>query len=80
MDDDTAASQDCPSLTISSLQSEGSIDLFEALASIQGDLLEEASDVGAFLPCTSFSDQLYGDAAPVSFGRCQCVSPVYCGG
>ena len=37
VDEDNAASQDCPSWPFSSQQSEASLDLFDALASIQND-------------------------------------------
>ena len=63
--DDNAASQDCPSLPFSSQQSEESLDLFSALASVQDDLLallqDDASDVGASSTYTLFSDQLHAD-------------------
>jgi hypothetical protein len=65
VDDDNAALQDCPSLAFSFQQTEASLDLFSALASIQDDSLaslqDDGSDVGASLTCTSFSDQIHAD-------------------
>ena len=65
LDEDNAASQDCPSLPFSSQQSETSLYLFDALAPIQNYSLpylqDVGSDVGASSTCTSFSDQLCAD-------------------
>ena len=65
VEEDNAASQDCPSLPFSSHLSGDSIDLLNALGSIQDDslaaLADDTSNVGASSTCTSFSDQLHAD-------------------
>ncbi len=65
VEDDNAASQDCPSLPFSCQQAEASFDLYEALEFLQERSLpllqDNDSDVSASSTCTSFSDQLRAD-------------------